>query len=402
VARYIRESKLERTPQIHFVATPVPNLLLDKKGLLRERLEIAEKTLGIQLAGNSIRYWPSAALIERLFVLDESFSEPGLAQDHNALCNKITDFNRNGLDFLLSQSEEAIRADDVELGAKLATVLATEFSNRSEAVFCRSRLARLGNGVGEAVQLAEQAFALDPVYEPPFEFLSAHYRRAKQFDRIEAMCEQLLRLSSRLPRDRKNRVLMSIGELRMSLGNYIQAAQHYKQLLEHALDDERRPPLLALVYQFNAAESARRAGQNVPLSTWEKIIHLFEGLPVLEGPPILAANRHEALYIPYALTGDIPKARDSLLKAKRIAETANDLETMFSVRDYRNVNRAEFRAINDDLNQATRADEGTAPRRLRSTTRTERKCVHQRGHPSKWSNHSIVHSCSLMGFPSGV
>ena len=352
VARHIREANLERPPQLHFVATPIPNLPPDKKGLLRERIETAEKTLGIEVGSNSIRYWPPAALTERLFVLDDSFREPGLVQDHNSLCDKITDFNRNGLDFLSSQSEVAIKADDVEIAGRLAAVLAAEFSDRPEAVFLRSRLARLDDSIGNAVQLAEQAFALDPVYEPPFEFLRAHYRRARQIEQIEAMCERALSRPQRLSRSRRSSVLLVLAELRMSLGKHQQAAQHFKEVFECLPSGEERPPLLTLVHQFNVAESARRAGQLVPLGIWKEIIAIFESFPVADGTPMIIANRHEAMHIPYALTGDIVNALDCLRKAKRIAELVNDLEPLFSVRDYKHVSRAEFRAVNDELSAA--------------------------------------------------
>jgi hypothetical protein len=150
----------------------------------------------------------------------------------------------------------------------------------------------------------------------------------------------------------------------MSIGKHKQAAQHYKEILECLSDDEETPPLLRLVHEFNAAESARRAGQNVPLSTWQKIIHIFDTFPVIDGPPMMAANRHEAMHIPYVLTGDISKAKDCLRKARRISETVNDLEQMFSVRDYKTVSRAEFRIINDNLLAALERGElwdGTKP-----------------------------------------
>ena len=99
VAHHIREADLERPPRLHFVATPVPNSISDDTGLLKDRLEAAEKTLGIKirresevvaslensLSGNTIRYWAPAALTERLFVLDNLFPEPEMVQDHNNL-----------------------------------------------------------------------------------------------------------------------------------------------------------------------------------------------------------------------------------------------------------------------------------------------------------------------------
>jgi len=366
VAQHIREADLDRPPRLHFVATPVPNSISDNTGLLKDRLEAAEKTLGIKirreseavpslensLSGNTIRYWPPAALTERLFVLDNLFPEPEMVHDHSNLCKRITDFNSNGFDYLYAQSEKAIKADDVELAGKLANALMSEFSHRPEAVFLTSRLARIDNRVGDPVQLAERAFALDPIYQPPFEFLYAHYSRAKQFDHIKTMCEKLLGLDQQITRPRKIHILVLLGQLQMFLHKYQQAAKISEEILGFFTDSPELPPASALVYEFNAAESLRRAGGNVPHSRWKKIIKIFESVPALDSSAMVSANKQEAMYIPYAITGDLVKARDCLRKAQRIAEAANDLEPMFSVRDYTQVSRAEFRLINDDLQAA--------------------------------------------------
>ena len=63
----------------------------------------------------------------------------------------------------------------------------------------------------------------------------------------------------------------------------------------------------------------------------------------------MTANHCQAMHIAYALVGDVFAAKDCLRKAQRAAETVNDLEQIFSVRDYRMVSRDEFKAINDEL-----------------------------------------------------
>ena len=351
VARHIREADLEHPPQFHFVATPVPNLPPDKKGLLRERLKAAEKTLGIELGSNSIRYWPTAALTERLFVLDDSFPEPGMVQDHKLLCDKITEFNRNGLDFLMKQTDEAIKDDDSELGRRLTEVLSKEFSNRPEAIFLRSRLARLDGRTDDALELSERAFGIDPLYSPPFEYLCSHYRRTKRPEKVEALCERVLALTARLSSSRRSSILFTLAGLHMSMGKYNEAADHYGELLKRTNSDDvvEGPPMIQMAYTFNAAESNRRARRPVPPETWKQVIQLFEKFSALGGIPNITANHCQAMHIPYALVGEISKAKECLRKAQRLAETVNDLEQIFTVRDYRDVNREEFRIINDDL-----------------------------------------------------
>jgi MinD-like ATPase involved in chromosome partitioning or flagellar assembly len=354
VARHIREAGLDRQPQLYFVATPIPNLPPEKNGLLLSRFEAAEKMLGVELQSSSIRYWPTASLTERLFVLDDAYVTTGLVQDHKKLCDRVTKFNRNGLDFLTDQTEEAIKNDDSELAERLSEILLKNFPFRAEALFLRSRLARLDGSVGNALELAEKAIELDPRFTPPFEFLCSQYRRTKQTEKIEQLCERIMALGPCLSSKQKSDFLSTLAELRMSIAKYGQAAEHYAEILrlaspEDNQGDEVGLPLPQLVYEFNAAESARRAGHLVPLETWKKIIALFEKFPAFSGLPTMTANHCQASHIAYAMVGDVSMAKESLRKALKSVEIVNDLETIFSVRDYRFVSRDEFKAATEEL-----------------------------------------------------
>lgn len=364
VARHIREAGLERQPQFHFVTTPIPNLPPEKKGLLRLRFEAAEKTLGVNLirregdidktAPSSIRYWPTASLTEKLFVLEEEFSATALVQDHISLCNRITRFNSNGLDYLTEQTEEAIETDNSDLAERLSAKLAKDYPERAEAVFLRSRLARLDGRGGNALELAELAFERDPLFKPPFEYLCAQYRRAKQTEKIEELCERILALGASLSSKHRSDVLGTLAELRMSIGKYEPAADHYAEVyrLESSVDhedDEDGLPIDQMCHFFNAAESRRRAGQLVPIEIWKKIITLFEAFPALGGLSTMTANLWQAIHIAYAMVGDVPTAKECLRKALKAAEAVNDIEIIFSARDYRSVNRDEFKATTEEL-----------------------------------------------------
>jgi MinD-like ATPase involved in chromosome partitioning or flagellar assembly len=361
VARYIREAAVERQPQLHFVATPVPNLPAEKKGLLRLRFEAAEKILGVDLRANSIRYWAPASLTERLFVLDDSFGAPAMVHDHRILCEKITEYNRNGLDFLTGQTEESIRADDIELAERLSEILLKNFPNRAEAVFLRSRLARLDSSPGRALELAENAFELDPTYAPPFDFLCAHFRKTKQTEKVEALCERVLALGSRLLSTHRSDVLMTLAELQMSVAKYSQAAEHYEEILKLRVPSEDEEdgalPITQMIDTFNAAEANRRAGHSVSPETWRTIISLFEKFPAMGILPTMTANHCQAMHIPYAMVGDVSTARECLRKALKASETLNDLESIFSVQEYRFVNREQFRTTTEELNAAVERGE---------------------------------------------
>jgi MinD-like ATPase involved in chromosome partitioning or flagellar assembly/tetratricopeptide (TPR) repeat protein len=351
VARHIRGAALERQPQLHFVATPIPNFPAEKKGLLQLRFEAAEKTLGVELKSSSIRYWAPASLTESLFALNDSFGSQPMVQDHTRLCKRITEYNRNGLDFLTEQAEDAIDEDNSELAERLSEVLLKNFPDRAEAAFLRSRLARLDGRSGDTHELAERAFELDPTYAPPFQFLCSYYFRVKHPEKVESLCESVLNLGSRLSSSRRSDVLTTLGELRMTVGKYQEAADNYEEVRKlSALDEDGEGlPISQIVTTFNAAESSRRAGRSVLPETWQTIVSSFENFPVLGGLPQMAANRCQAIHIAYAILGNILVAKECLRKAIKAAETVNDLETLFSVRDYRFVNRDEFKATTEEM-----------------------------------------------------
>lgn len=359
VGRYIREAGLERLPQLYFVATPIPNLPPEKNSILQSRFESAEKTLGVELKSGSLRFWPIASLTERLFVLDDAFATTVLVQDYLGLCRKIREFNRNGLDFLADQTEAAIKDDNTEIANRLSDLLFREYPDRAEAVFLRSRLARLNRRPGDSLQLAEQAFELDPRYEPPFEFLCAQYRRSKNPEKIESLCERIL--AQPLSTPYRSDVLSTLAELQMSLRKYEPAAANYAAVLNLSApakeDDEDEPSPARMVVLFNAAESGRRGGKPVPVNFWKQIVSIYEHIPAYGGSPTVTASHCQLIHIAYALSGDLSKAQECLRRALSAAETVNDLETIFSVRDYRFVTRDEFRSTTEELLAALKGGE---------------------------------------------
>ena len=102
VAKTIREADHNRIPQIHYVASPVPNIPTDKNGPLIERFAAAATNLGVKLE-SLIRYSSQVALHEELFVLQDSTVESQLSRDYKALLSRLINYNRNGLDFLSIQ-----------------------------------------------------------------------------------------------------------------------------------------------------------------------------------------------------------------------------------------------------------------------------------------------------------
>ncbi len=139
VAKAIRESEITRVPQIHYVASPVPNLPRDKGGPLLERWADASAHLGTKI-NSSLHYQAIAALNERLFVLDEQLESSQLVSDYQELLERLVNYNRNGLDFLSRQVRQAIADGDAPLMHRLSSILQEEFRDRPEALIAQASL----------------------------------------------------------------------------------------------------------------------------------------------------------------------------------------------------------------------------------------------------------------------
>ncbi len=351
VARHIREANLERSPQMHFVATPIPNLPPDKDGTLMQRLAVAEKALGMEIGQSVIHYWAPAALAERLFALDNALAETAIVRDHVALANRITKFNRNGLDFLTVQAEDAMKNGDASLVSKLSELLVSEFPERAESLYVQANLARYLGRHDDALRLLEEAFVIDPAYEYPLDLLLAHHTRIRQDARIEEILKTALNQGNRISPTRKIRLSDRLAQHYMASGKYELAASQYKALFEQykGTELEQAPVIEHLRARFNTFESFRRSGRSVKQDAWLVIIKLFETTPTIEGQGTVTANRYEAMHIPYALTGAIEKAKECLHKSRRLAATLNEVETVFTVRDYRPVSPSAFIEISQQL-----------------------------------------------------
>ena len=360
VAKSIREADPDRVPQIHFVATPVPNLPPDQRGILvdrrtmerrsqlTERMDAAAEQLGVKV-NSTIRYYSPASLSEKLFVLEDGFMRQPINADYERLCEEITNFNRTGLDFLIKQANEAISEGDSTRIERLTNVLQRDFGDRAESIYLLSRFAVARNETAEAVALAEKALQLDPAYEDAFDFLSSHYTRTNQPERAVALSDTLLDHPELLSPDRRYAVMQEHGHTLMALGRYTDARKCYSECLRYAREDGV-PPALMLVHGFNSAESHRRATREIDKDSWKNVAELF-GLAGAssDAPSPSQANQLQAMHIAYACSGSISGARDALRKARRAAESVGEIEDIFSVKDYRMVPVAEFLEINDEM-----------------------------------------------------
>lgn len=347
VAKTIRESDHNRIPQIHYVASPVPNLSTDKRGLMIERFEAATETLGVKIE-SLIRYDFQVALHEELFVLQDVPVESQLTRDYRDLLKKLIGFNRNGLDFLGIQVDEIVKSGESGRGEKLFSLLEREFEGRADAVFLMARL-RLASGSRiEAVQLAEKALALDPTHRDSYQWLLAHFNSEKEPGKALATCNLVVAHSELIDKTRLAMIHHERGAAALACNDIAAAIESFVFCLA---EEEREPtPAMLMIAKFNLAEAKRRNGEKPPVAEWQEIVSLFEQAgQTAETQLPNQANRLQAVHIAYALTDDIVRARDVLVKAKQAAELLGDIEDLFTVKTYQRVSQPEFLEINEEM-----------------------------------------------------
>ena len=346
VARAIRDANPDRIPQVHYVASPVPNLPSETSGLLKMRLDAACKELGVEVK-SLIRYYASAALHEELFVLRKDQLPTTLTRDYEELLNSLVKFNRQGLDFLSEQVAEAVSASDPIKLERLESVLHAEFSDRPDGLFLMSRI-RLANGNRPAAEaLAQQALQIDPAHASSFYWLLTSYENTKQFESSVTICNQALAAVNRLPRERVYDLHFKRACCAMAANQHQVALESFTYCFEEVTEKKKETaPSLLLIAAFNIAEAKRRASAPLKPELWNYIVKLFEDTGDGTDVPLpIRANRLQAMHIPLAMAGNIVKARECLSKARNAAELVGNIEDIFDVASYSEVTVPQFLAI---------------------------------------------------------
>lgn len=348
VAKTIRDSELSRLPQIHYVASPVPNLPRDKGGPLAQRWAHASTHLGTKIE-SSLHYQATAALSEKLFVLDEQLESSPLVTDYQVLLERLIDYNRSGLDFLARQVRAAIADGDSALMKRLSTILQEDFPDRPESLMARANLLQVTDDPAAAINLARQALDLDPTYINAFEWLVKQYRRDSQFAAALDLCNLVLTAADRLPPAILDFVHQQRGETAMAAEKYSDAVSSFA----YSLDREQKKggdPVSILVHGFNGAEALRRRDRKIHPEHWSEVIVLFaKAGETAAAPLIYQANRLQAIHIAFAMTGHLPQAREALCKAGLAADLLGPAEDIFTVKNYTNVPVKEWLQINDEM-----------------------------------------------------
>jgi MinD-like ATPase involved in chromosome partitioning or flagellar assembly len=351
VAKTIRESKITRLPQIHYVASPVPNLPREDKSPFSERWTTATSHLGVKIE-SMIRYNPLAALNEKLFVLERTTPSSSIVDDYKQLLAELITYNRSGFDFLEAQTQVAIAASDTSLMERLLAVLAKEFPARPESLLAQAQLKKaLGDPQG-ADELATQALAAEPDYDAAVNWLLTSAKRRKDYKMALALSAAALGHSTQLPPEKLYDLNQEHACLAMTAGEFPAAAEGFKFCLNHAKNKKKHgdpDPVAMMVHFFNLTEARRRAGEQVDPASWQIILDLFEKTAATEAPLVYQANRWQARHIPLAIIGQLEKSREALVKARHAAELLGPAEDIFSVRTYTEVSVPEFLQFNDEM-----------------------------------------------------
>jgi MinD-like ATPase involved in chromosome partitioning or flagellar assembly len=351
VGKTILEADHNRIPQIHYVASPVPNLPLEKRGLMIERFEAATKELGVELE-SVIHYNSLVALHEELYVLHDAEVKPrSLIRDYEQLLKKIINFNRNGLDFIATQVDEMLKSRETARAEKLYSILEREFQGSAEAVFLMSRLRLVSGDRNEAVGLAEEALRLDPSHVNSYEWLNVHFNSVKEYQKALKTCDWVLAHSEIIPKTRLPEIHNQRGCAALACGDAKASIISFEFF---AVEEQKKStPALLMVALFNLAEAKRRSGEVLTADKWKEIVNLYEQSGETSKSELpFQANRLQAIHIAYALSGDIPRARGVLRKAKQAADLLGEIEDLFTVKTYENVSQPEFLKITDEMLEA--------------------------------------------------
>ena len=333
VARAVSKAENTRPPQLLTVATPVPPIPKERTGLLQERLELAERELGVK-PHCQIHYDPRLALKEQILVWDEFGGR--LSWEYQALKEKITDYDVRGLDFLIKESRCAVDELDEERAIAARVDLEKDYFDRAESFYQIAKASRAFGRRDEVEPNLRKAIKLDAYFSPAFDELIAFLKGKKRLkEAIDLCCDRLISVTDDPKVDEARSTLLLLGELSMAAAEYRTAMEAYGKL-RHGIEGQEGDDSGLLTNAFNYAESRRRVGELAPKAEWKRIIALYERGAATEGSgsAVIRLNHMQAMHVPYALVGDLERARQLLQQIQDVASAVSPRERIFSVASY--------------------------------------------------------------------
>lgn len=332
VARAISKAENTRPPQLLTVASPVPPTPKEKTGLLQARLDLAEKELGIK-PHCQIHYDSRVPLKEQILVWDDPNSR--LGWEYSTLREMIADYDVRGLDFLIKEASRATDELDEERATEAVVALEREYPDRAECFYQVAQVARAFGRINDVEGALRKAIEVDPFFSPAYGELLGLLKVKKRY--IEAIAvgrKRLKAIQNSGDSELEDSLRNGLGELCMIAGEYEEAVEHFESLKRDSTTDESDLSLLASA--FNYSEARRRAGRPVSLADLKEIIALYERGAATEGvgSSVARLNHMQAMHIPYALLGDIQRARHLLQQVQDLAGAVSPRERIFSVLSY--------------------------------------------------------------------
>jgi cellulose biosynthesis protein BcsQ len=349
VARAVSKVENTRPPQLLTVATPVPPMPKERTGLLQERLDLAERELGVK-PHCQIHYDGRVPLKEQILVWDESGGR--LAWEYNFLKEKITDYDVRGLDFLIKESKRAIDELDEERGNTARCDLERDYSDRAESFYQIANAARAFGRLDEVESNLRRAIGLDAYFSPAFDDLVAFLKVKKRLKDAISICRDRLGvLGDDVRIEEVKSTVFRLGEISMAAGEYSTAVEAYQKLSRKTTSQNGDDDTGRLCNTFNYAESRRRAGLEVPKADLKEIIAIYERGAATEGsgPVVLRLNHMQAMHIPFALVGDCDKARELLQQVRELASAVSPRERIFSVVSYTEIPADQLLVQNKEM-----------------------------------------------------
>ncbi len=352
VARAISKAENTRPPQLLTVASPVPPMPREKSGLLQERLDLAEKELGVK-PHCQIHYDGRVPLKEQIVVWEDIdpviwdltrrnpslVSSRGfgsrLAHEYMQLREKIVEYDVRGLDFLIKEACRAIEEFDDQRANEAVESLKREYPDRPETYHQIAQVARAFGQIDEVETALRKAIDVDPFYSPAPAELIGLLKVKKRYKEAIMVCQARLKaLKDTADSGVEDSLRIDLGQLCMTAGEYDEAVAVYEPLPRRDSKEEGDVTLLANA--FNYSEARRRAGKRVPTSELEEIVALYERGAATEGvgSAVNRLNQMQAMHIPYALLGDFDRARQLLQQIQDLATTVSPRERIFSVATY--------------------------------------------------------------------
>lgn len=355
VARAVSKAENTRPPQLLTVATPVPPMPKERTGLLQERLALAERELGIQ-PHCQIHYDGRVPLKEQILVWDETGGR--LGSEYKALKEKISDYDVRGLDFLIKESRRASEELDEERALAAGADLEREYGGRAESFYQIANASRCFGRLEQVEPNLRRALQLDPYFSPAYEELVSFLRVKKRLNDAAKLCQdRLIALNQDAAQEETKSTLWDIGEISMAAGEYRVAVDAFHRLISSQGGLAQTDYSATLAYSFNYAEARRRAGDVVPKGDWKQITAIYEAGAATEGAGsvILRLNHLQAMHIPYALIGDLERARQLLQQLHDLASAVSPRDRIFSVASYVNLPLDEWLRHSRDMLEALNA-----------------------------------------------